>query len=69
MPRIFTEIWQQDFLNLNLPDKRFNGVYANAMLFHVPSQELPRVLRELHATLEPRAYGAFYDLETWHRMG
>jgi SAM-dependent methyltransferase len=23
-------------------------------LFHVPTQELPRVLRELHATLKPR---------------
>jgi len=29
-------------------------VFANAALFHVPGQELPRVLRELHATLRPR---------------
>jgi hypothetical protein len=28
-------------------------VFANAVLFHVPSQELPRVLRELHASLKP----------------
>ena len=48
------EVWQQDFLKLDLPDRRFDGVYANASLFHVPSQELPRVLRELHATLKPR---------------
>jgi SAM-dependent methyltransferase len=48
------EVWQQDFLKLNLPDKHFDGVFANAALFHVPSQELPRVLRELHATLKPR---------------
>jgi SAM-dependent methyltransferase len=48
------EVWQQDFLKLNLPDKYFDGVFANAALFHVPSQELPRVLRELHATLKPR---------------
>jgi SAM-dependent methyltransferase len=27
-------------------------VFANAVLFHVPSQELPRILRELHATLK-----------------
>jgi SAM-dependent methyltransferase len=47
------EVWQQDFLKLNLPDNRFDGVFANAALFHVPSQELPRVLRELHATLKP----------------
>jgi len=48
------EVWEQDFLKLDLPDNRFEGVYANAALFHVPSQELPRVLLELHATLKPR---------------
>ena len=48
------EVWQQDFLRLDLPEARFDGVFANAALFHVPSQELPRVLRELHATLKPR---------------
>jgi SAM-dependent methyltransferase len=48
------EVWQQDFLKLDLPDDHFDGVFANAALFHVPSQELPRVLRELHATLKPR---------------
>ncbi len=47
------EVWQQDFLNLGLPDAHFDGVFANASLFHVPSQELPRVLRQLHATLKP----------------
>lgn len=47
------EVWRQDFLALDLPDARFDGVFANAVLFHVPSQELPRVLRELHATLKP----------------
>lgn len=48
------EVWQQDFLKLNLPDRHFDGVFANAALFHVPSQELPRVLLELHAALKPR---------------
>ena len=47
------EVWQQDFLRLDLPDDRFDGVFANAALFHVASQELPRVLAELHATLKP----------------
>jgi SAM-dependent methyltransferase len=47
------EVWQQDFLKLDLPADRFDGVFANASLFHVPTQELPRVLRELRATLEP----------------
>jgi SAM-dependent methyltransferase len=47
------EVWQQDFLQLDLPREQFDGVFANASLFHVPRSELPRVLRELHATLRP----------------
>jgi len=47
------EVWQQDFLKLDLPDSHFDGVFANAALFHMPGQELPRVLRELHTTLKP----------------
>jgi SAM-dependent methyltransferase len=47
------EVWHQDFLKLDLPEARFDGVFANASLFHVPSQELPRVLGELRATLKP----------------
>jgi len=35
---------------MQLPENRFDGVFANASLFHVPSQELPRVLRELCKT-------------------
>ena len=48
------EVWQQDFHRLDLPQDRFDGVFANAALFHVASQELPRVLAELYATLKPR---------------
>jgi SAM-dependent methyltransferase len=48
------EVWEQNFLSLDLPENRFDGVFANASLFHVPSQEIPRILRELHATLKPR---------------
>ena len=47
-------VWQQDFLALDLPAGRFDGIFANASLFHVPGAELPRVLRELHAALKPR---------------
>jgi SAM-dependent methyltransferase len=47
------EVWQQDFLALDLPDQHFDGIFANASLFHVPAQELPRVLEELHASLKP----------------
>ena len=56
MARVFSgcAVWQQDFLALDLPVGRFDGVFANAALFHVPAQELPRVLGELRATLKPR---------------
>jgi len=56
MARAFSgcEVLHQDFLAMNLPRSRFDGVFANASLFHVPSQELPRVLRELSETLKPR---------------
>ncbi len=48
------EVLHQDFLALDLPAGRFDGVFANASLFHVPSRELPRVLRELWQALKPR---------------
>jgi SAM-dependent methyltransferase len=48
------EVLHQDFLAMELPESRFDGVFANASLFHVPSQELPRVLLELSGTLRPR---------------
>ncbi len=47
------EVWQQDFLKLSLPEARFDGIFANASLFHVPTRELPRVLGELSVTLKP----------------
>jgi SAM-dependent methyltransferase len=47
------EVLEQDFLRLDLPAARFDGVFANASLFHVPTAELPRVLGELHAALKP----------------
>jgi SAM-dependent methyltransferase len=47
------EVWHQDFLRLQLPGEYFDGIFANASLFHVPSQELPRVLKELRGALKP----------------
>ena len=65
------EVWRQDFLALDLPADRFDGVFANAALFHVPTRELPRVLGQLHATLKAR--GVLFssnprgdDDEGWH---
>ena len=53
------EVWEQDLLALDLPAARFDGVFANAVLFHVPTEELPRVLRGLRATLKP--YGVLFS--------
>ncbi len=47
------EVWRQDFLALDLPERHFDRVFANASLFHVPRRELPRALRELRAALTP----------------
>ncbi|MBK9520413.1 MAG: methyltransferase domain-containing protein [Rhodocyclaceae bacterium] len=65
------QVWQQDFLDLSLPDACFDGVFANASLFHVPAKELPRVLRQLFAALRPA--GVLFssnprgdNQESWH---
>jgi SAM-dependent methyltransferase len=47
------EVLHQNFLSLDLPADHFDGVFANASLFHVPVVGLPRVLMELFATLKP----------------
>lgn len=47
------EVLEQNFLNLDLPRERFDGVFANAVLFHIPSQALQRVLGALHSALKP----------------
>jgi len=47
------EVWEQDLLSMSLPPARFDGVFANASLFHVPGTDLPRVLAQLFAALRP----------------
>jgi SAM-dependent methyltransferase len=47
------EVLHQSLVALALPAARFHGIFANASLFHVPGQELPRVLRELRDALRP----------------
>ena len=47
------EVWVQDFFNLNLPESTFDGIFANASLFHIPNQILPKVLNELWSCLKP----------------
>jgi SAM-dependent methyltransferase len=48
------EVLHQNFLAMNLPERHFDGVFANASLFHVPSKELPRILLEVSTTLKSR---------------
>jgi SAM-dependent methyltransferase len=47
------EVLHQSFLELVLTPSRFDGVFANASLFHVPTQELGRVLGRLRDALVP----------------
>ena len=65
------DVLHQDFLKLELPEEFFDGIFANASIFHVPSQELPRVLKELWASLKEN--GVFFssnprggDVEGWN---
>ncbi|MFT4570687.1 MAG: SAM-dependent methyltransferase [Hyphomicrobiaceae bacterium] len=46
-------VLHQNMLTLDLPPERFDGIFANAVLFHIPTQELPRVLGDLHGALMP----------------
>jgi SAM-dependent methyltransferase len=48
------QVLHQDFLNLSLEPNRYDGIFANASLFHVPGQELRRILGELHDCLKHR---------------
>jgi SAM-dependent methyltransferase len=45
------KVLHQQFLGLDLLPESFDGIFANASLFHVPGSELPRVLKKLHASL------------------
>ena len=47
------EVIHQDFFELALGDRQFDGVFANASLFHVPRELLSKVLAELTRVLVP----------------
>jgi len=66
------EVWQQDFQQLSLPACAFDGVFANACLFHIPSRSLPNTLEALRQCLRPggalfvsNAHGFGQDREGW----
>jgi len=52
------EVLEQRFLDLDLPQATFDGVFANASLFHVPKSHLPKVLGHIHDCLKPT--GVFF---------
>jgi len=43
----------QNFLSLDLKAESFDGIFANASVFHIPSQRLSEVLKKLHISLRP----------------
>lgn len=47
-------VLHQDFLALDLPEARFDGIFANATMQHIPRRALPDVLARMHAALVPR---------------
>lgn len=47
------DVLVQDFLQLDLPANHFDGIFANAVLFHVPRQSLLQVLCALRQALHP----------------
>jgi SAM-dependent methyltransferase len=47
-------VWEQNFLNLDLPAAYFDGIFANASLIHVPTAKMFGVLKNLHGALTDR---------------
>mgnify|MGYP001160062282 FL=1 len=45
------EVWVQDFIDLDLPAAHFDGVFANASLFHVPKKSILAALGAILTTL------------------
>lgn len=47
------EVWVQDFGDPDLPKSHFDGIFANASLFHVPRDRIEAVLATLLDSLVP----------------
>ncbi|EOD17271.1 hypothetical protein EMIHUDRAFT_118610 [Emiliania huxleyi CCMP1516] len=66
------EVWEQDLCALDLPAERFDGIFCNACLFHLPRAALPGALASLRHALRPHgvlfvsnAHGFGQDKEGW----
>ena len=47
-------VYHMDFIKLDLPQAQYDGIFANATLFHIPRQEIKRVMMELYDSLKER---------------
>ena len=47
-------VYHMDFIKLALPQVEYDGIFANATLFHIPKQEIKRVMMELYDSLKER---------------
>lgn len=47
------DVLHQNFLHLDLAEAAYDGIFANASLFHVPKAVLPDVLKRLYGALKP----------------
>jgi len=47
-------VYHMDFIKLALPQVEYDGIFANASLFHIPKQEIKRVMMELYDSLKER---------------
>ena len=61
-------ILHQDFLALDLRKESFDGIFANASIFHVPTEHLARVLVQLHTALKPHGVLFCSNPQTTRRM-
>lgn len=46
-------VWERDLADPRLPAEAFDGVFAQAVLFHVPTAALPALLAAVRGTLRP----------------
>jgi len=46
-----SEVWHQNFIELDLPSDFFQGIFANASLFHIHKSKLLNVLQTFHRAL------------------
>ncbi|MBL4603405.1 MAG: class I SAM-dependent methyltransferase [Emcibacteraceae bacterium] len=66
-------VLEQSFNDLDLVENSFDGVFANASMFHVPRKNLAKVLKDLYKALRPN--GILFtsnprgDDDGWQRPG